>query len=500
MVEETHRPDHEGQDPSDGQAAENRRPVQYTAAELRQVLAAHRVWLESDGREGTQADLKNAWIPEAHLVDADLRQADLENAFLLNANLTGADLRDANLRGATLSPVKGLQVQQLAGADLTNASVEPEVAGFVGLDYVAEISRHGRGVFLGVVGGCVYAWLALATTTDLALVVNASSTPLPIIQTEVPIAGFFLAAPVVLLGIYIYLHMYLQRLWRGLAKLPAFFPDAFSLEEKAYPWLLTSLVRLYMLRLTDNRPPLWWLQVGISVICAWVLVPLTIFLFWLRYLPKHDWLGSFGLSLLVVVAFWTGFSMYRIARATLLGERARWRPSERLPEITVAIAMAVLTVSLSATAITAQRPIEGIGFRLYADLRGAELNEMVLAGVNLRAADLRGAKLERASFKATLLDGADFRGAVLRATDFSAASLEAADFRRADLWNSDLRRSRLQGADFRGANLQFARFAGADLRASDLTETKRLLQRELDEACGDAATRLPEKISIAPCR
>lgn len=499
MVEQLHRPDHQDQDPSVRKAAKSSRPVEYTAAELKQVLAAHRLWLESDAKEGEQADLRDAWLPEAYLVDADLRQADLENAYLLNADLTGADLRDANLRGATLSPVKGLQVQQLAGADLTDAEVEPEVARFVGLDYVAEISRHSRGVFLGVVGGCVYAWLALATTTDLALVVNASSTPLPIIQTEVPIAGFFLAAPVVLLGIYIYLHMYLQRLWRGLAKLPAFFPDAFSLEEKAYPWLLTSLVRLYMLRLTENRPPLWWLQVGISVVCAWVLVPLTVFLFWLRYLPKHDWLGSLGLSLMVVVAFWTGCSMYRITKATLLGERARWRPSERLPEIGVAIAMAFLTFGVSTVAITAQRPIEGIGFRLYADLRGAELNETVLAGVNLRAANLQGAKLERASLKTALLDGADFRGAVLRATNFSQASIDAADFRRADLWYADLRGSSLREADFRNANLHFARFGDADLSGSDLTRTKHLVQRELDAACGDAATQLPDDISITPC-
>lgn len=500
MVEEFHRPDHEGQDPSSGEAAQKQRPIEYSRAELQRVLDLHCLWLESEGKEGERADLRNAWLPEAQLVDADLRQADLENANLLNADLSGADLRDANLRGATLAPVKGLQAQQLAGSDLTDAAVEPETARFVGLDYVAEISRHGRGVFLGVVGGCVYAWLALATTTDLALVVNASSTPLPIIQTEVPIAGFFLAAPVVLLGIYIYLHMYLQRLWRGLANLPAYFPDAFSLDEKAYPWLLTSLVRVYMLRLTENRPPLWWLQVAISVVCAWVLVPLTVFLFWLRYLPKHDWIGSFGLSLLVIVAFWTGCSMYRISRATLLGERARWRPSERLPEIAVAVVMAVLTLAVSAVAITAQRPIEGIGFRLYADLRGAELNEIVLSGTNLRAADLRGAKLERASLKSALLDGADFRGAGLRATDFSEASLEAADFRRADLWYADFRKSGLQGADFRGANLQFARFAGADLRSSDLRETKQLVQRELEGACGDAGTRLPKDISLAPCR
>ncbi len=474
--------------------------LQLSGDELKQVLASHGRWLESGGREGECADLTNAWLPEASLIGADLRRVSLRNAYLLNADLTGADLRGADLRGATLAPVKGLQVQQLAGADLTDALLEPEVAKFEGLAHVAEVSKHARGVFLGVVGGCVYAWLALATTSDLALVVNAVSTPLPIIQTEVPIAGFFLAAPVLLLGLYVYLHMYLQRLWRSLAKLPAVFPDAFSLDEKAYPWLLNSLVRLFVLRLTENRPSLWWLQVGISIVFAWVLVPVTVFLFWLRYLPKHDWLGSFGLSLLVVLAFWSGYSMYRITRTTLLGERAQGRQLTRTPEVAVALVVALLSFAGAALAVTAQRPIEVMGFRLYADLQGAELNDTRLSGINLTAAKLRGAKLERADLSRTALQGADLRRTLLRGAKLNASGLAQADLSSADLWTADLRGSDLRGSDLRGANLQYTRFEGADLSGSDLTGAKRLLQRQLEEACGDAATRLPEKITIRNCK
>lgn len=499
MAEHFHRPGEAEPDVSDAAVRQDDRQIQFSADELAGRLASHALWLKTDGGEGERADLTHAWLPEVSLVNADLRRAKLGHANLLNADLTGADFRDADLRGATLSPVKGLQVQQLAGADLTDASLEPEVARFEGLAQVAEISKHARGVFLGVVGGCVYAWLALATTSDLALVVNAASTPLPIIQTDVPIAGFFLAAPVVLLGIYIYLHMYLQRLWRSLAKLPAFFPDAFSLDEKAYPWLLTSLVRLYMLRLTRDRPPLWWLQVGISVVTAWVLVPLTVFLFWVRYLPKHDWVGSFGLSLLVVVAFWTGCSMYRITRTTLLGENARKRPSERLPEIAVAVVVALLTFTTSTISISAQRPIELLGFRLYADLQGAMLDGAVLSGSNLTAANLRGAKLERADLSSSLLHGADLRGAVLRAASLASSGIGGADFRGADLWTADLRESDLRKSDFRGANLHYTRFGGANLSGSNLSDTTHLLQHQLKDACGDSTTRLPDKLATESC-
>ncbi len=499
MAEHLHRPDEAEQDVSEIAGRQSDSPVELSTEELAQVLSAHALWLSSDGEAGERADLAHAWLPEASLIKADLRRTTLAHANLLNADLTGADLRGADLTGATLSPVKGLQVQQLAGADLTDALVEPEVARFEGLAHVAEISKHARGVFLGVVGGCVYAWLALATTSDMALVVNAASTPLPIIQTDVPIAGFFLAAPVVLLGIYIYLHMYLQRLWRGLAKLPAFFPDAFSLDEKAYPWLLTSLVRLYVLRLTDDRPSLWWLQVGISVVTAWVLVPVTVFLFWLRYLPKHDWLGSLGLSLFVTIAFWTGCAMYRITRTTLLGERAREGSSRRLPEIAVAVAVAFVTFTASVVSVSSQRPLEVLGFRLYADLQGTALNEAVLSGANLTAANLRGAKLERADLSAAVLHGADLSGAVLRATRLSSSGIEGADFQGADLWSADFRGSDLRGSDFRGANLHYTRFGGANLSGTDLRDTTHLLQHQLKDACGDSATRLPGKLTIKNC-
>ena len=74
--------------------------------------------------------------------------------------------------------------------------------------------------------GCVYAWLTIATTTDARLLTNSASSPLPIIQTEIPIALFYLAAPLLLVSFYVYLHLYLQSMWRGLATLPARFPSA----------------------------------------------------------------------------------------------------------------------------------------------------------------------------------------------------------------------------------------------------------------------------------
>ena len=93
---------------------------------LKEVLTAHRKWVETDGREGKRAELRNALLQEADLHDADLQQADLEGAKLSVADLMGADLRRANLKGADLwmADMKdaNLQGSYLQGANLAEVT------------------------------------------------------------------------------------------------------------------------------------------------------------------------------------------------------------------------------------------------------------------------------------------------------------------------------------------------------------------------------------------
>ncbi len=66
--------------------------------ELKQILAAHKTWLETDGKEGEQADLSRT-----NLQGADLRNANLQGAILFRANLREAVLSFAKLQGADTS-------------------------------------------------------------------------------------------------------------------------------------------------------------------------------------------------------------------------------------------------------------------------------------------------------------------------------------------------------------------------------------------------------------
>ncbi len=591
-----------------------RRPT-ISPAELKKVINEHERWMNSSGRSGKRADLcgidlsvedckellcdvalpcaelrgaqlcslslEKAVLREADIRDADLSgsclagaslaSADLRGASLKNArfsglqdesaDLTDADLRDTDLSDARLTAVIGLRTSDLGGANVSNAKLPEDIAKFEGLEHVAEISRSARPVFLAVVGACVYSWLTIGTTTDPALVTNVAASPLPIIRTEIPIAFFFWAGPLILLALYAYLHMYLHRLWIGLASLPAIFTDGKPLDERAHPWLLTSLVRAYVPRLRTDRPPLWWLQVATSLFAAWALVPLTLIAYWLRYMPRRDWVGIIIIGIAVIAAVWIAIAMYRIMRETLglMDRKSRWKVwPEWLAAAGTAAALLMCSLSLMNASVRVHTPI----VRNYADLFGQDISdksdgwresaqdlEMVvgarlvgrdlrfanawqafLAKANLEQVNLSGANLIETNFQSAHFVGANLNGADLLSANLDDASLDDASLRGANLVVASLIDARLRNADLTGANLSFADLQYADLYNADLTGAVLidtvldganfeyadlsgakigyngsvasdwwLSQEQLDGACGDEATQLPAGLSIAPC-
>jgi hypothetical protein len=88
-----------------------------TKDELTKILADHRLWRESGGREGARADLTDAYLARADLTDADLAHANLTDAYFTDADLAHANLTDADLTRADLADAN------LADADLTRADL-----------------------------------------------------------------------------------------------------------------------------------------------------------------------------------------------------------------------------------------------------------------------------------------------------------------------------------------------------------------------------------------
>jgi uncharacterized protein YjbI with pentapeptide repeats len=514
------------------------------ADDLNALLNAHRQWIDSEKSAGRRADLRGAPLDSADLRGADLRHADLgganlrgadlteadlrgadltrarlegatlsradlqeamlQGADLRRANISAADLRRANLRGcsfrdadlqeADLTDVVGLLEVQFAGADLSGARLPEAVAKFCGLSAIAEASHNASALLFSLLVGCLYTWLTVASTTDAQLLTNADSSPLPIIGTPVLIAGFYWIAPLLLLGLYIYFHLGLQRLWEGLAGLPALFPDGRPLHQQIYPWFLSGLVCAHFHRLRPMRPPLFRLQNGVTKLLAWWIVPITLGLLWVRYLPRHDWSGT-GVHIVLMAAA-VGFCLLsqRLARRTLRGEAdagltadsgfaaARGVRAGRAYGRAVLVgqtsAFTVAFSLLSYGAIEGAREMPGspiqagavqilvplafsyVGYSTFASLEQADVSKKPEGWVG-RTEDLGLVKRAR-------LDGRSLRFAEAARAFLVNADLRFADLRGADLWGADLRAAEIRGADLRKANLTGARMAYVKLLAADI--------------------------------
>ena len=112
------------------------------------------------------------------------------------------------------------------------------------------------------------------------------------------------------------------------------------------------------------------------------------------------------------------------------------------------------------------------------------VDEIVLSRADLNDAVLHRLYMDEVNLTRVHLVGADFRW----------ASLSKANFIGADLRNANLTGAKLTKASLFGADL-----AGAQLHDADLSRAKGLRQDQIDGACGNRVTKLPEGLSIGSC-
>jgi uncharacterized protein YjbI with pentapeptide repeats len=507
------------------------------AHELQELLTDHETWLTTHGNRGARAELAEADLRNTILRNANLRKADLTGANLSETDLFGTSLVEADLQGADLTNVTGLCSRQVAGANLSGAKLSGTVAISDGLAQVSELSKNTARTFVFLILACVYCWLTIATTSDARLLTNFVSTPLPVIQTAIPLYLFYLVVPVILLALYLYLHLQLLDLWQEVAEVPATFPDGKSISQKIHPWLLAVLVRSLMPARRNDRSPRF-LAAVISHLLTWWLFPITLAIFWLRYLPRHDLPGSSVQAGLLGLASFLGVWSQQRALRSFSHERRRW-------SITAAAAVGIvvfagcLTVSYGAitgineaaeenrtpvgtasgfdvlTSLRTGIPevLSKVGGRAFADMKDAvvsnrpnavsfspaplmtsphgdlslareAIDDDALRGV--LGADLRGKDLRYAIARGAFLVRADLTRANLRGADLSYAYLQEANLEDANLRMAYLSKAQMDRADMKAAHLQDAylgeaRMRRADLRSAQLTDAI-LVDADLQDA------------------
>ena len=522
--------------------------------ELEEILEGHRRWVESHGEEGTRADLSScnlegidltgANLQEALLRKANLRWADLfladlrgacvVQANLQNTNLLGTNLQEAGLQGANLEGATGLLMGQLAGANLFEAAVPDPIGKFEGLKFVAHASARATKILAAILFVSFCAWLIIGTTRDVHLLKNSDFLPFARVGNSIPMVGFYLIAPVLLLGLYIFFHFYLQRLWRLFAELPVVFPDGRPLD-KTGPWLMMVLARKHFKGTGENRPPPSFLERGIAMLLAYWVVPVTLVLFWARYLTRQDLRGTMLHVFLVVAA--VAFAAFLPERASTSIRHDRAQPRDagkvrgylkahgrRAITLGTGVLLSLLSVGTIYGAPHVSEPAAGfrswassvlwvVGYSPYADLsesdvstkpaswtgrdeelplvKGARLNRLSLRHAEAYRAFLVNAHLWETDLQSANLSEADLREANLRRANLQAAVMDRARLIRANLHKAYLHRANLARADLREADLSYAslaaavlvdaRFESANLYAVDLHGAS-LIRAHLEKA------------------
>lgn len=484
-------------------------------------LASHKEWIDSHGLSGQRADLAGAELEAADLISVNLRLADLHDANLRAADLLLADLRDAclvradledaclvganleaaNLEGASLETAMGLVPRQIAGANLRDALLPPQLMEFEAETAFSHSARRARAYFKAVTGASILSWLMIWRTKDIQLVTDSSIFPFlhsRAAATAFPTAELYLIFPVALLSLYVLLHFQLLRMWDSVQELPAIFPDGRTLGDDQ-PGVITGLLRAHFRWMNPEPSTSNVTERSLWQLAAYWVTPLTLLLFWARYLTRQEIHGTLLHALLAAIA--TGIAFYATTRVGRPQEKwaVEWRQAQRVVEkiksinpMKLAGVLAFILILLSAGTIEgvphehsrapqysaasirrwAPTVFWSMGFDPYPDLTEAAISRRP-SGWNIPDDQINsfdGARFNNLKMRYAQAYAAFLAGAHLWHADLQGSFLSQADLRGADLGQSNLRYALMDQARLYRANLDRSHLDGADLRRADLHE------------------------------
>ncbi|MCK5608462.1 pentapeptide repeat-containing protein, partial [Candidatus Pacearchaeota archaeon] len=432
----------------------------------------------------SEADLSEANLTKANLTKANLTKANLTRANLTKADLSGTDinealLRDAKLQHADMSAVKGLQVEQFGGADISSVKLPSDKKCFKGpLKRVSDASILAKGIFFAIIPACIYFILTISPTKDVDLITNSTLTQLPMIKVPIPIVGFYVAGPIFLLALYVGLHICLQRLCESLTDLPAVFPDGSRLNTKVEPLISARLAQRYFSRLQDNLPQFAKFHDFLLLLLAWYFTPVTAGFFWFKSLVKHDMLITGFYVVILTIFIGAGIKFFVIARSTLKG-----MPKEKLFDLLMrrsrvkhlGVCVLIGFILLSASAFGTGK----FGPWRWKSLVNANMND---TDISVKPPNWTGTDTREMD----LVIGARLSGKDLRYMQASGAFLVEADLNGAELSNANLSNADIRGANLRRAKLMHANLSMAKLRnvnkKADLSEEIHNKKTDLSDA------------------
>jgi hypothetical protein len=284
--------------------------------------------------------------------------------------------------------------------------------------YRADTLRRSERILLVFLSFASYCTLTLLGAHDSDLIQPDPTITLPLVGAKIAFSGFVIAAPVILVALASYLHIYLEHLRHleparpdlaspALLSLPHW-PAQLFVEITAY-WLGPAVLVLFFRKalIFDLADWLWVLACG--------LLALLMGLAFRRRTRYSSWWVTSGRVVAFCLAlFGVGETVGPALQPVYIDERGyAWRKHYR-------------SFDLRFSDLSGKR--FGGDILVEVDLSGAVLKQAVLVGANLanatlRGADLREADLSRAYLSNVVVDGADFGGAILDYTVINVTDL-----------------------------------------------------------------------------
>lgn len=291
-----------------------------------------------------------------------------------------------------------------------------------------EVSSTIRRIMMVIIAYCLFCVLTLGAP-DINLITRNANITVPFADTDVSYKGFLIVGPLILIGFWCYLQIFL-------AHLDKLTPNSAG----------TALPFIFNLPGSTAR-------FVSDLILTW-LVPFTLLIFAWKAAPHvySEWLLVLAELVLLIAIF------LKIRR---LNKRDTENSQANVPDAHYVFLWLLL---LFLTILIVFVPVSP-DFRLH---RSLNLYKADLQSTDLEGVNLKGAILTRANLEDAVLAKANLRDAMLQSSNLHSANLQHANLMHANLIDANLRSTRLNGANMTGANLQGVNLTNAHLYNTNL--------------------------------
>ncbi len=322
-----------------------------------------------------------------------------------------------------------------------------------------ECSKVVKRVFYTLLATCIFSLITISGIHDIQLITMDAVVQLPIINYDLRFGVFLIIAPIILTGLFVYLHIFFGQLRLLTINESSSFPALFNIDSisaKIVTWVL-----------------FYWLVPIVLAVFTWTSSPRAFESYFLFILTMSVTVLSVLLQLRRCPIHWLIYVAIIYLPLLFLG-------NSQLEALVANRIINLYKADLSGKDMRNMR-LHG-AFMAESILDGANLEGAVLFGANLEGAKLVNTRLTLANLKEANLENANLEGAILDFASLSSGNLENANFINARFKSANLDNANLRNADLKGAYLKFTDLNGTNLEGANLKEVVALTCLQLKSA------------------